>query len=84
MSSARKDSFPEEAGSPGEKADFVPKNQFSLANQGKNYKWEFQGHLGGGRELCRTGQPSLTLFLKLVMQGGLIRVILIVLSIVNL
>ena len=62
----------------------VPKTQFPLANQGKNFKWEFQGHIGGGRELRRTGQPSLTLFLKLVMQGGLIRVILIVLSIVNL
>lgn len=54
MLSARKDSFPmEEAGSPGEKVHLCPKEPISLANQGKNYKWEFQGHLGGGRELCR-------------------------------
>ena len=54
----------------GRRWNSVLKNQFPLANQGKNFKWEFQGHIGGGRKLCRTGQPSLTLFLKLVMQGG--------------
>ena len=81
----RKDNFIEKGDNPGEKVDLCSKETTPHCQQRtRDFKEVFQGCVGGERRLhAETSQSALTIILKLVI-SGLISVIFIVLSTVNL
>ena len=81
----RKDNFIEKGDNPGKKVDSCPKETTLHCQQGtRDFKEVFQECVGAERRLhAETAQSALTVILKLVI-SGLISVILIVLSMVDL